>query len=95
MRSISTLKSAYSPELYYPKNLSGAFGKSTCNGWYQWNGLCPFHNDKRVGSLVINKATGSFKCFSCGARGGDIIDFHALKNRMGIKEAVNQLWRNV
>ncbi|HAJ19879.1 MAG TPA: hypothetical protein DCL95_07445, partial [Rhodospirillaceae bacterium] len=41
-----------------------------------WEGLCPFHADTRPGSFVVNKATGAFKCFSCGEQGGDIITFH-------------------
>ncbi|MBT9097655.1 hypothetical protein KFZ76_08035 [Methylovulum psychrotolerans] len=42
-----------------------------------WNdgGLCPFHADNRAGSFRVNLETGAFKCFSCGAGGGDVIAF--------------------
>lgn len=95
MNNIRSLKLVYQPELYYPKNLEGYFSHPTGNNWYRWHGLCPFHADRRAGSLVINKKTGAYHCFSCGARGGDIIDFHSQINRIGIKEAVEGLWRQV
>jgi len=95
MRNASNIKLAYLTEVYYPRHLNGTFGKSTGKGWHMWNGLCPFHNDRKAGSFTINKMTGAFKCFSCGARGGDIIDFHQQKNRIGFVEALDQLWEEL
>lgn len=37
-------------------------------------GLCPFHNDHRIGSFVVNGNKGKFICFACGEK-GDNIDF--------------------
>jgi len=37
-------------------------------------GLCPFHNDKHIGSFVVNGNTGKFACYACGVK-GDNIDF--------------------
>ena len=37
--------------------------------------LCPFHDDSSP-SLGVNIETGGFKCHACGAKGGDILDFH-------------------
>lgn len=37
-------------------------------------GLCPFHNDKHIGSFVVSDRKGIYKCFSCG-EGGDTISF--------------------
>ncbi|MCK5295283.1 MAG: hypothetical protein KAJ75_00205 [Alphaproteobacteria bacterium] len=86
-----TLKKKLPPEQYYSIYLNGSFGKPTGNGWHAWNGLCPFHNDKRAGSFVVNKITGAFKCFSCGENGGDIINFHMKANSLSFKEAFKQL----
>lgn len=85
------LKAALPPERYYSANLSGSFGKPTGDNWHMWDGLCPFHDDKRAGSLVVNKTTGAFKCFSCGESGGDIIDFQMKITGVSFKTAFNQL----
>ncbi len=85
------LKASLSPEAYYATNLKGTWGKPTGNGWHRWSGLCPFHQDRRAGSFVINRTTGAFKCFSCDAGGGDIIDFHMKFNHMHFTEALSQL----
>lgn len=37
-------------------------------------GLCPFHNDKHIGSFVVNVNKGKFACYACGAK-GDGVDF--------------------
>jgi putative DNA primase/helicase len=91
MITTTELKTSLIPERYYSRYLNGSWGKVTGNGWHQWNGLCPFHDDRRAGSFVINKATGAFNCFSCGSAGGDIIDFHMKANNIGFKDAFNQL----
>lgn len=91
MNNTDMLKAALPPERFYSANLSGSFGKPTGDNWHMWDGLCPFHDDKRAGSLVVNKATGGFKCFSCGENGGDIIDFHMKTTGLSFKTAFNQL----
>lgn len=40
-------------------------------------GICPFHNDKRLGSFVVTNKKGIWKCFACG-EGGDSIKFVSL-----------------
>ena len=85
------LKANLSPERYYSSNLNGSWGKPSGHGWHMWNGLCPFHQDRRAGSFVVNRTTGAFKCFSCGSSGGDIIAFHMKANGMSFKEAFKQL----
>ena len=32
-------------------------------------GLCPFHDDRHLGSFVVNERKNIFYCFSCGAHG--------------------------
>jgi DNA primase len=89
--SIATVKACVTPERYYGSYLNGSWGKPTSNGWHHWNGLCPFHNDKRPGSFVVNRDSGAFKCFSCSEHGGDIIDFHMKFRNLGFKDAIEQL----
>jgi len=89
--SATSLKEKLPPELYYGAHLEGSIGKSTGQGWHGWNGLCPFHNDRRKGSLYINKVTGGFYCFSCGAKGGDILNFHQDRYGLSFRETLSQL----
>ena len=42
-------------------------------------GLCPFHNDSKVGSFVVTDGKKLFKCFSCGA-GGDVIKYVSMRD---------------
>ena len=93
--SAQTLKYRLPAEQYYNKALKGSFGKATGNGWHKWDGLCPFHNDKYSGSFVINKFKGSYKCFSCGKHGGDIIAFHMAHNRLGFYPALRELTKGL
>lgn len=44
-----------------------------------YKGLCPFHNDKKLGSFIVTDGKKIFKCFSCGT-GGDIIKYVYLDN---------------
>ena len=67
------------PEAYFRNRLGGRLGRpSGNNGWHQWLGLCPFHADRRPGSLYVNTTSGAFKCHSCGASGGGIAAFERL-----------------
>lgn len=65
------------------------------NHWKQ-AGLCPFHDDRQAGSFYIHDEQGAFKCFSCEAKGGDIIAFIQMKYQMSFLDAINKLksdWR--
>lgn len=42
-------------------------------------GLCPFHNDSKVGSFLVTDGKKIFKCFSCGA-GGDVIKYVSMRD---------------
>jgi DNA primase len=79
---------AYLPkpiEYYKTQNInlrvSGAKWQST---------ICPFHADTAP-SLRVNVETGGYKCMSCGARGGDVLDFHQQKYGLGFIDACKQL----
>lgn len=55
---------------------------------------CVFHDDDRP-SLSINVETGGYRCHACGARGGDVLDFHRARHGLGFKDAARTLgaWR--
>jgi DNA primase len=60
-------------------------------GGGEWvNAVCPFHKDTNP-SLRINTKTGAYRCFVCGARGGDILAFHQHKHGIGFFEAAKEL----
>ena len=59
-------------------------------GWRD-GGLCPFHADNRAGSFRVNLETGAFICFSCGAKGADIIAFTQLRDGLSFPEALRKL----
>ena len=52
--------------------------------------LCPFHDDSTP-SLSVHIDSGAFKCFACGAKGGDVLAFHRLLNGSSFVEAVTDL----
>ena len=62
----------------------------------KWQGdelyaLCPFHDDRHVGSFSVNR-TGAYYCFVCGAQGG----IHKLMHRLGVKDQeVHEMLRGV
>jgi DNA primase len=60
---------------------------------YGWKdgGLCPFHNDRKPGSFRVNLNTGAFKCFACGASGGDIIAFTMERYGLTFIDALQKL----
>jgi len=51
---------------------------------------CPFHEDTKP-SLAVHMDKGSFKCFSCGAKGGDVLAFHRLLHKMSFVDACKDL----
>lgn len=52
--------------------------------------LCPFHADHRP-SLGVMLESGGFCCRACGAKGGNVLDFHMMLNEMGFKDAARDL----
>ncbi|MDQ5900334.1 MAG: CHC2 zinc finger domain-containing protein [Candidatus Rickettsiella isopodorum] len=50
--------------------------------------LCPFHSDKNP-SFSVEFKHGLFFCFSCGASGGDLIDFYRLMTGTSFTKAIN------
>lgn len=60
------------------------------SGWRD-GGLCPFHSDNHAGSFRVNLETGAFKCFSCGAKGSDIIAFTQQRDGLSFPEALSKV----
>lgn len=56
----------------------------------QTNIKCVFHSDKTP-SLSINRDTGSFYCFGCGASGGDVLDFYQRYHSCDFLTACHEL----
>lgn len=55
-----------------------------------YTGLCPFHNDHKVGAFMVNDGKKIFKCFSCETS-GDVIKFHALINGINYVDSAIEL----
>jgi hypothetical protein len=51
---------------------------------------CPFHADVHA-SLSVNLIHGGYLCHACGARGGDVLDFHRRLHGMGFVAAAQDL----
>ena len=73
------------PLEYFEKNDIKILGRG------EWRtALCPFHADTKP-SLSVKIANGAFRCFACGAKGGDILAFHQMRFGMSFKDACKSL----
>lgn len=54
----------------------GSYGPNNPNGLkpsgVRYKALCPFHDDKSMGSFIVYPQGNCYTCFSCGAKGGVI-----------------------
>jgi len=90
-----TIKDQISPHDYYLQEQALDRFKAKSGGWVE-AGLCPFHQDATAGSFRINLENGAYRCFSCGAKGGDILSFAMTKYGFSFPEVIQQLakaWR--
>lgn len=53
-------------------------------------GLCPFHDDRHIGSFVVYPAKNCYRCFSCDAKGG-VVDFLMNHGNMSYPDAIRWL----
>ncbi len=87
--NVSTLKREIPSEQFYHIALPQMpTGKR--QGWVG-GGLCPFHDDHSPGNFRVNLTSGAFKCFACGAKGGDIIAFVMLRDSLEFRDALHFL----
>lgn len=59
------------------------------NGKPEALGLCPFHKDTHP-SLSVNRETGLYRCFACGAK-GDIFNFYMRFKGVDFPTALKEL----
>jgi DNA primase len=86
-----TLKAALPAARYYASALQ-TMPPTQRAGWVD-GGLCPFHPDTHKGNFRVNLDTGAYRCFSCDARGGDILDFHQQTRNLSLPETIADLAR--
>ena len=53
-----------------------------------YSGICPFHDDHKIGSFNVNDSKHIIKCFSCGEATLSGIDFIKRVDKISWKEAV-------
>ena len=53
-------------------------------------GLCPFHQDRHIGSFVVYPKGNCYKCFQCGAKGG-VVDFLKNHEHLSFPDAIRWL----
>lgn len=54
--------------------------------------ICPFHDDRSLGSFVIYPKGNCYKCFSCDAKGG-VVDFVMQHEHLTYPDAIRWLGR--
>ena len=52
--------------------------------------LCPFHDDRHIGSFVVSPRKNTYSCYSCGAH-GDAIEFLMAKQGLSYPDALRWL----
>jgi DNA primase len=57
-------------------------------GWARPKAGCPFHAGKSKSSFFVRIDTGGFYCFSCGAKGGDVLAFVRLRYGLSFPDAL-------
>jgi DNA primase len=83
------VKRAVSPADFYAAELP-TMPAARKGGWVN-GGLCPFHADNRPGSFFVNRDSGAYKCFSCGAHGGDVFAFLMQRDGLEFRDALDVL----
>lgn len=86
----ASIKSRIAPYDFYLREQGIDHFKGKSYGWAE-AGLCPFHDDNSAGSFWIHLENGAYKCFSCGAKGGDVVTFIMKKYDLMFSEALVQL----
>jgi len=76
--------------LQSPANYFKEQGLKLTGGGEWKTALCPFHDDHNP-SLSVRLDTGGFRCFACGAHGGDVLSFHMQRHGLSFKQAAKDL----
>lgn len=76
------------------KECIGSYGPDNRSGLkksgVRYKALCPFHDDKSMGSFIVYPKGNCYKCFSCGAKGG-VIDFLMEHEKLSYPDALRWL----
>lgn len=73
-----------------PRDYLQAMGIKTTKAGQYLKLCCPFHDDGSP-SMSMHSAKGFYKCFSCDAKGGDLIAFHQRLRGISFVDACKQL----
>ena len=72
----------------------GSYGPNNPNGLkksgVRYKALCPFHDDKSMGSFIVYPKGNCYKCFSCGAKGG-VIEWLMEHEKLSYPDALRWL----
>ena len=60
----------------------------------QYYALCPFHQDKRLGSFSYNPNSNIWKCFACGEGGMGAVSLVMKVNEWKFKQAIEYLYEH-
>ena len=76
------------------KECIGSYSTQNPNGLkksgVRYKALCPFHDDKSMGSFIVYPKGNCYKCFSCGAKGG-VIDWLMEHEKLSYPDALRWL----
>ena len=84
------IKTRVKPVEFYRTILPEMPAPKSETGWVD-GGLCPFHKDTHKGNFGVNLDTGAFLCFSCGAKGQDVIAFVQRRHGVSFYHALRML----
>ena len=72
----------------------GTYSRDNPNGLkksgVRYKALCPFHDDKSMGSFIVYPKGNCYKCFSCGAKGG-VIEWLMEHEKLSYPDALRWL----
>ena len=71
------------------EDVVGEFVKLKKKG-VRYLGICPFHEDRHIGSFVVYPKGNCYKCFKCGAKGG-VVDFLMEHAHLSYPDAIRWL----
>ncbi len=90
MTNAQELKAQIHPFDFYRAELPAMPTHRRETGWCD-GGLCPFHPDEHTGNFRLNLDSGAYRCFSCGASGGDVLHFVQARYGLDFPEALDYL----
>jgi hypothetical protein len=73
------------PRSFYERELGEL--RRPSRGWASPKAGCPFHASKSKTSFRLNLESGAFRCFGCGAKGGDVLSFARLRYHLDFRQA--------